>query len=294
MALPAMAAPRTSVDYSITAETVDFGGLYVVTTSADYAQFGSLTAIVGSSETTAPVASVAKHGYIGQIYELLGYGLLASDYYPAELGTTQLFPVRTADDGTNVVIPTTGFTFSVVNGPLMSVSATGLVTAGAVYQNTAATVGATSPAFAGQLELPLFVQEAVPDNFGSYAGDALADTWQVQYFGFDNPLAAPGRDPDGDGQTNLFEYTAGLVPTDAASVFRLRIERVPDQPGQKALVFSPTFADRTYTVKAKPALIGGTWEPLSSEANDNLFPVRTVLDMDASGARQFYQVEITK
>jgi hypothetical protein len=287
----ASGAPRTSGDYAITAETLDFGGQRV--TSADYAIDASLGPVVGVS-TDGTAATVAKHGYIGQLYDLLGYGLLASDYYPAELGTTQLFPVRSADDGTNVVIPAMEFTFSVVSGPIASVSGSGLVTASAVYQNTGAVVGATSPAFAGQLELPLNVQDTIADNFGTYAGDALADAWQVQYFGLDNPLAAPGLDPDGDGQTNLFEYTAGLVPTDAASVFRLRIERVPGQPGQKSLVFSPTFGDRTYTVKSKPALGVGTWEPLSSEADDNLFPERTVLDLDASGARKFYQVEITK
>lgn len=287
-----MAGPRSSTSYSIATDTVDFGGQQ--TASGHYSHVGSLTWITGVSEAAVPAATVAHHGYIGQLYELLGYGLLASDYYPAELGVTQLFPVRSADDGTNVVIPTTGFTFSVLSGPLATISATGLVTAGAVYENTEAMVGATSPAFAGQLELPLFVQDTVPDNFGPYAGDGIADGWQFQYFGADNPLAAPALDPDGDGQTNLFEFVAGLVPTDATSLFRLRIAPVPGQPAKTFLIFGPALADRAYVVKSKPALPGGIWEPLSSEADDHQSPERTVTDLDAAGAKKFYQVEITR
>jgi hypothetical protein len=89
--------PTTSAygaDYASTAQTLDFGGHR--TTSADYSSDGSVTTTVGiSSEPTS--ATTARHGFIGQLYELLGYGLLASDYYPPEAGTTQLFPVRTAD-----------------------------------------------------------------------------------------------------------------------------------------------------------------------------------------------------
>lgn len=58
----------------------------------------SIGAIVGiSGEATS--ATVAKHGYIGQLYDLLGYGLPATNLYPPEAGTTQLITVRTADDG---------------------------------------------------------------------------------------------------------------------------------------------------------------------------------------------------
>ena len=283
------AASRTSADYAFTTDIIDSAGQRAA--SADYAQEASLGAIAGLASSAN---EVVKHGFIGQLYELLGYGLLASDYYPAELGTTQLFPVRTADDGTNVVIPTAGFTFSVLSGPLASVSTTGLVTAGEVYQHSAAVVGATSPQFAGQLELPLNVQETVPDNFGSYAGDGLADAWQVQYFGLDNPLAAPGADASGSGQTNLLKYVAGLDPLDPNAVFRLRIEVVPGQPGQKRIVFGPVLADRLYSVKAKAALTDPAWQPLASEASDGLLPERTVTDLEASGGRKFYEVEITK
>ena len=286
----AIAAPRTSADYAIAADTLDSGGRRMA--SADYTNDGSIGTIIGISKE-ATTATVAKHGYIGQLYELLGYGLLASNYYPAELGTTQLFPVRTADDGTNVVIPTTGITFSVASGPLASVSATGLVTAGAVYQSTAAVVGATSAAFAGQLTLPLYVQDTIPDNFGSYAGDGLPDAWQFQYFGLDNRLAAPGADADGTGQTNLFKYTAGLNPLDPVSRFVLEIHNGL-LATERRLVFYPRLPDRTYTIEFRPSLSAGQWDPLGGTTFADQTNVRTVTDHHAATPARFYRVRITK
>lgn len=284
------AGPRTSPDYSITTDTADAGGTR--TTSTNYTSVASVGGIVGiSAEATS--AAVARSGYIGQLYDLVGYGLLASNYYPAELGTTQLFPVRTADDGTNVVIPATGFTFSVVSGPLTGISPTGLVTAGAVYQNTTAIVGATSPAFVGQLTLPLNVQDTLPDNFGSYAGDGIPDSWQFQYFGLDNPLAAPGADASGTGQPNLFKYTAGLNPLDPNARFVLEIH-----PGllaiERRLVFYPRLPGRTYIIEFRPSLDAGQWDPLGGTTFADQLEIRTVTDPNAGVPARFYRVRITK
>lgn len=223
---------------------------------------------------------------------MLGYELLASDYYPSELGTTQIFPVRTADDGTNFVIPATGIAFSVISGPLASVSPAGLVTAGAVYQNTTAMVGATSAAFAGQLTLPLNVQDTIPDNFGTYAGDGLPDSWQNQYFGLDNPLAAPGADADGTGQTNLFKYLAGLNPLDPNSRFVLEIHN-GILATERRLVFYPRLPDRTYTIEYRPSLTAGQWDPLGGTTFSDLGDIRTVTDHNAATPVRFYHVVIT-
>ena len=61
-------AGRTSVDYAITAEALDFGGQPVA--SANYTIDGSIGAVAGiSGEATSAI--VAKHGYSGQLYDLL-------------------------------------------------------------------------------------------------------------------------------------------------------------------------------------------------------------------------------
>ncbi|MEN9021767.1 MAG: hypothetical protein ABF370_14810, partial [Verrucomicrobiales bacterium] len=64
------------------------------------------------------------------------------------------------------------------------------------------------------------------DDFGSYAGDGLPDDWQVQYFGEDNADAGPNVDADGDGDSNLYEYHARLLPNDPTSF--LSITLTPD------------------------------------------------------------------
>ena len=290
LSIKAIAAPRTSSDYAITTDTVDSAGQHTASAGGLYGNDGSAGAVVGVSSVPG---EVTKHGFIGQLYELLGYGLLASNYYPAELGTTQLFPVRTADDGTNTVIPTTGFTFSVLSGPITNISATGLVTAGAVYQNTTAVVGATSPAFVGQLTLPLYVQDTLPDNFGSYAGDGIPDSWQFQYFGLNNPLAAPGADASGTGQTNLFKYTAGLNPLDPNSRFVLTIQSGLTST-QRRLVFYPRLADRTYIIEFRSSLTTGQWDPLGATTFADQANIRTVTDPNAGVPARFYRVRITK
>src|SRR5947209_4776622 len=48
------------------------------------------------------------------------------------------------------------------------------------------------------------------------------NAWQAQYFGCNVcPVAAPNADPDGDGQNNLAEFTAGTDPTDPNSVIKI-------------------------------------------------------------------------
>lgn len=296
LAATASAQVRVSENhgYAIVAETIDSGGQLIASTSPDYSMIGSIAPLTDISENSSPLPTIARHGYIGQIYELLGYGLLASDYYPPEEGSTQLIPVRTADDGTNLIIPTMGFTFAALEGPIPGISATGLIETATVYESTQAIVGATSDLFVGQLQLTLFVQDTLPDNYSTYAADGLPDAWQRQYFGLDNPLAAPSLDPDGDGQNNRFEYTAGLIPNNPLSRFLFRIESVPGQTTHKQLVFSPTFPDRNYVVKSNTVLTDGTWEPLSSEVDDNQQPERRVTDLNASESKKFYHVEITK
>ena len=124
------------------------------------------------------------------------------------------------------------------------------------------------------------VSETISASFGSYAGDGLGDDWQGQYFGQNNPLAAPNADPDGDGQTNQFEFTAGLAPNDPASTFHLQIAPVAGQPSRKKVIFSPRLDGRTYIVEAMPAL-GGSWQPLTSSTQSDNGTERTVTDLAA-------------
>lgn len=279
---------RTSAAYAIEAETMDSGGQRTASVDGVYGNDGSAGGLVGMSGVPG---EMSRGGFLGQVYELLGYGLLVSDFYPPEEGSTQIIPVRTADDGTNVPIPTTGFRFVPLEGPIPGISETGLVETTSIYENTPAVVGATSPQFPGILTIAFYVQDTIPDNYSTYARDGIPDAWQFRYFGRDNPLALPALDPDGDGQSNLFESIAGLDPTDAGSRFRLAI--LPGLvEGQRRIVFSPRLPDRTYTVEAAERPDGTSFAPLEGSSVTDDGETRTVTDLMAVAPARYYRVSI--
>lgn len=286
----AEAAPRMSADYSIATETADAGGRR--STSAHYTHDGSGGQLGGISTVASP-AETAKHGYLGQLYEVTGLLVGSASSNVNETATLQLAAWEVLDDASLLVVSAASVSWAVVSGPITGITAGGLATAGAVYQNTAASVQGTLGAFNDTHNLTVI--ETIADNFGAYAGDTLGDAWQVLYFGQPpNANAAPLIDPDGDGQTNLFEHTAGLVPTDAASRFALTIAPVPGQPGQKKIVFSPLVltGGRAYAVEFRLDLATGPWVPLTGTTQSDMGSERTVTDLNATDARKFYRVEI--
>ncbi len=289
----AHAGPRTSTNYNVATDTTDAGGKR--TTSASYTSDGSVGGIVGISTVAAP-AGTAKHGYVGQLYDVTGLTLTAATPTVNETATDQLTAWQTLDDLSLLAVPAASITWSVPLGPL-TINTNGLATAGTVYQNTAATAQGLYAGSTGSTgTLGLTVVNTLPDNFGSYAGNALDDAWQVQYFGLSNPLAGPLLDPDGDGQNNRFEFIAGLIPTDATSRFKVTIAPVPGQPTQQRIVFDPLVLTngRTYSVKTLTNLATGTWTTLTGTTQSDTGNQRTVTDPAATGARKFYKVEINK
>jgi hypothetical protein len=288
ISLTATAGTRSSPNYSVITDTVDAGGRK--TASANYSNDGSIGGIGGISTAGAPVETI-KHSYIGQLYELTGIALAATPTTVNEGATRQITANAVADDASTINLAGNQVAWSVVNGPITSINANGLATAGIVYQNESATVRGAFQGTAGTLGLT--VVNVNIDNFGSYAGDAVDDLWQVQNFGLNNPDGLGSADPDGDGQNNLFEYTAGTVPTDAASRFRLRIDRVVGQPDRKNIVFSPRFPTRTYTVQFRDNLSTGSFASLAGITTTDNGTERTVTDLNATGFSKFYRVSIS-
>ena len=284
----AHAGPRTSANYSIATDSGDAGGKHA--TSASYTHDGSAGGITGVSTLAAP-AGTAKHGYLGQLAVVTALQLAATPTTVNETATRQLSGVELLDDLTTIFVPAASISWNVVSGPLIDINSSGLATAGTTYQSTAATVQGSYAGVTGTLALT--VLDSIPDNFGSYAADGVADDWQIQYFGQNNPLAAPSLDPDGDGQNNFFEFTAGLVPTNPLSRFLVTIAPVPGQATQKQVVFDPIVVGRSYTVQTSPNLSAGSWITLAGSSSDN-GSQRTVTDAGATGARKFYKVEIVK
>jgi hypothetical protein len=122
------------------------------------------------------------------------------------------------------------------------------------------------------------------------------EAWRNHYFADPDGLGdgADAADGDRDGNDNLFEFTAGLDPTDPLSRFRIRIEAGPDVPTQRAIVFWPLVAGRTYEVKVKADLSDAEWMPLSGFTSSDTDDERTVLDLSTGARRRIYRVEIAK
>ena len=283
------AGPRTSSDYKVTAESVDAGGARAA--SSSYTNDGGIGGVVGLSTVASP-AQTARAGYIGQLYEVAALAVAASPTSVNEAQTTQLAATQVMDDDTTLPVPAEDVAWSVLSGPIAEIGSGGLVTTESVYQDTPAQAQGSHAGLLGVVNLT--VLETLPDNFGSYAGDGLGDDWQIQYFGQDNPLAAPLLDPDGDGQNNSFEFTAGLVPTDPLSRFSLTIAPVPGEPGQKELVFDPIVGGRSYTVMTSTSMAPGSWSPLVGGIEVDDGDQRSVTDPSAGETSKFYRVEITK
>lgn len=276
------AGPRTSASYSMPAETVDAAGRR--SASASYTNDGSAGGIAGLSTVTAP-AETAKHGYIGQLYDVTGLTLTAPQLTLNEAATLQLSAWQSLDDLSLLSVPAASVSWSVQSGPLSSISAGGLATAGNVYQNTSAVARGAYAGNTGALDLT--VLNAGSDDFGLYAGDGIIDLWQVQYFGENNPNAAPGADADRDGQDNLFEFRAGYVPTDPASL--LTITSAGNDGTAQALELSRVQPGTRYLFQRSADLT--TWlDEISLVPAAVSTPFTQALP--ASGARNFYRVRL--
>lgn len=263
---------------------MDAGGLRVSNGQVNHD--GSMGGIGGIS--TQAIAT-AKHSYIGQLYDLDALQLTASPQTVNENGTRQLSAALVMDDDTSLAAGG-GFDWSILTGP-MSIDANGLASGQALYEDSLATVQASSGSAVGTLDLT--VLNNLPDNFGSYAGDQIDDDWQVGYFGFENPDASPGIDPDGDEQDNLFEFLAKVNPTDPFSHFTFCLQPTPGQPTKQDLLFFPVFGDRSYTVMVESDLVPGNFVPLTGTTTSNDGNERTVTDNAPTG-RRFYRVDISR
>jgi hypothetical protein len=284
------AGPRTSANYAITTDSNDAGGRRA--TSVNYSNDGSAGGVTGIANVGSP-AETAKSGYLGQLYEITAVQVAATPTTVNEGSTRQLAASATLDDATTLATLASSVAWSVVSGPVASISGSGLATAGHVYQDTAATVQGSY--FGSSSTLGLTILNTGSDDLGIYAGDGIDDPWQVQYFGMNNPHAAPGFVSDASGLTNFFKFIAGLVPNDSSSRFLLNPVPVPNQPGQLSIVISPRFSDRTYTVKTSPTLgAGAVWSDLTSFSTSDNGTERTITDLDATGGSKFYHVEINK
>lgn len=278
------AGTSASADYSITTDVLDAGGRK--TTSAGYANDGSIGAI---GQLTSSGDAAIRSGFPGQLYDLTN--VLQVNLSPATIGegtSLQLGVQAVADDSTLLTLAPSSVAWSTA-GPL-SISAAGMATGGAVYENTAATAMATLGAATGSL--PITVVDTLEDNFGLYAADGITDSWQVAHFGVDSPDGLATADPDDDQQNNRLEFLATTTPNDPESRLRLRVQPVPGSPTRKALVFSPYNPARTYV--AEWTSIFDEWRDLSDITQGEEGGEFVIIDEMATQATKTYRLRISR
>ncbi len=176
-----------------------------------------------------------------------------------EGATLQFTAAEQYADGTEARLSSVAWS---TDGPA-SITASGLLTAAAVYQNTAATAAVTGAVF------PFTVINTLPDNFGLYAGDRLPDSWQVQYFGLASLNGGQQADFDSDSVDNLLEFAFGTNPASGAS-------------GLGALQYAGTFAGNGSLLSTGMYITG--LEPVISGVDKRVLFVRRT-DFAAAGLR---------
>ena len=205
--LPLAAWAGTSADYSVDPTALDGGG--ALASSAAY----TINPSTAPGAVGASANYVVRSGYAGLLLDLAGIAIdePSSPMTLNERATLQLAVSEVYDDGTKKSLPVESVTWSAQSGPITGVNATGLVTAGSVYQNTSAVAQAALGNISDTVSLSVI--NTGLDDFAPYATDGLPDTWQVQYFGESETRCGPAMDYDGDGVVNLHEFAFGSDPS---------------------------------------------------------------------------------
>ncbi len=246
--------------------------------------------VAGAGETAGGVTLAADYthrgGYTGQLYEVVGVRFPADPLEVNETSVTSLAPRDVWDDGSTWTPPASGFGWSVFFGSeYATLSPAGVLTTGAVYQNSAVLVRVARPPFTAVLTV--VVVDNIFDNFGSYAGDALSDLWQVKNFGLDHPQAGPGADPDADGSDNQSEYFALTDPRDGNSVFSTTLE--PDGAGGLRFVFHSVF-NRRYWLEASSTLTPDSWTEIDGPLDGAGGPLFFTLPASPDPETQLFRI----
>ena len=303
-----VAAARTSPNYASPTETLDAGGRSSASTS--YGHAGSIGGIMGSATSASyqvqagypalmadAVPDIQVEAPLGNV---LVSGVAGFDFgiQPVEGGLIMGVTHRIKNTGTS---PLTGLVLTITGDAAADFTTSALPPTTLAPGETFQFIVRWDPTAPGERVATLSLVSNDPDENPFTVplhgvGLTAQEAWRMQYFLTlgNTGNAADDADPDGDGQTNLFEFVAGLVPNNPASRFQLRIEPVIGEPGQKAVVFGPVLVGRTYVVKSKGSLSDPTWEPLTSFTTSDAGNERTVIDLGAGSGARFYEVEITR
>jgi hypothetical protein len=115
------------------------------------------------------------------------------------------------------------------------------------------------------------------------------ENWRLANFGSiaNSGASADGADPDGDGQTNLQEFTAGTDPNNRSSSLGITQTQIA---GNDVVVSFPSVLGKLYRVEYSDTLQSGSWVPLQDRILGTGDTIQ-VTDPGAAGVRKrFYRI----
>ncbi|HOW97780.1 MAG TPA: VCBS repeat-containing protein [Kiritimatiellia bacterium] len=277
-------AARTGGVYAVTADTLDGGGRRAAGAAyVNDASLGAIGAISGSDP-------VLKSGYAGQLMDLAGLNMSVAPI-PMDEGTTgQVAAVARWDDDTVSPLGANDIQWATPAYPFAAVAADGRLVASIVYADAQAAVTGLYFGLAGCATQT--VMDIDSDNFGIYAGDDIKDSWQVEFFGVDNPDGEADADPDGDRRDNRNEYVTGTGPDDEFSFFNLWNERIEHVATQGDVFYHPRLDSRTYEVLRATALLTPDWSDSFAYSESLAGATCTVRDLNIAADATYYRVRV--
>ena len=285
----AQAGIRSSGDYSIIADSLDGGGIRI--TGANYDNAGCLGEL-GGVLTNSSSDNVVKDGYAGQLLDATNIMITADPSTLNEGNSGQLTSLAQFDDGTFLPAANDSIRWLSPAYPLLSITEAGGIVADIVYASAGGT--ATGIYLGATGSVTVMVMDTHPDNFRSYAGDTIADSWQVAYFGEENADGLYDADPDGDLQNNLDEYITGTSPNDHMSYFKLWNEIVLNVSTQGDILYHPRLDGRLYELRRSTDLTNTAWTTsflCTQSLNDATCTVR---DLNIPTETMYYRVKVMR
>ena len=126
-------------------------------------------------------------------------------------------------------------------------------------------------------------------TFSVTVSGSAVDAWRFANFSTTSNSGdtADNADPDGDGQVNIDEYTAGTNPKSASDVFR--VTSVTMSSGAFSAVV-PVKAARVYLLQKRLSLVSGPWVTVATTGIVSVDGVQILTDTAASTSSGFYRI----